>query len=173
MTSGSGSIVAEFLNYNCWANLRLIDACLRLTPEELDSSAPGVYGTIYDTLKHLIRSESRYYHRLTGGAPEAPFAWEANPSLADMRAYAEQVGRAFTEAADRAQPADTLPRDWYDNDWQGYPERYRAMGLLIQALNHAIEHRTNITTILAQRGIQPPDLDGWEYMRANPNRMGA
>jgi hypothetical protein len=42
-----------------------------------------------------------------------------------------------------------------------------------QAVNHGVEHRTNITTILFQQGIQPPDLDGWEYVRLNPDRMEA
>jgi hypothetical protein len=44
---------------------------------------------------------------------------------------------------------------------------------LIQVLDHGVEHRTNITTIMAQYGIKTPEIDGWEYMRLNPDRMGA
>ena len=39
-----------------------------------------------------------------------------------------------------------------------------AMVLLIQAINHATEHRTHIKTILSQQGIQPPEVDSWTYV---------
>ncbi|MCP4140149.1 MAG: hypothetical protein GY755_07650 [Chloroflexi bacterium] len=35
--------------------------------------------------------------------------------------------------------------------------------------NHAIEHRSQIMTILTQLGIQPPDLDGWTYFDETDN----
>ena len=86
---------------------------------------------------------------------------------------AEQVSRALVDVAEHMQIADSFQRDWKDADWQGLSSRFKAVGMLIQVVNHGVEHRTNITTILAQQGIQPPSLDGWEYMRLNPDRMGA
>jgi len=35
--------------------------------------------------------------------------------------------------------------------------------VLIQAVNHAIDHRSQIATLLSQQDIEPPDLDGWSY----------
>jgi len=35
--------------------------------------------------------------------------------------------------------------------------------VVIQAINHAIDHRSQIATLLSQQGIEPPDLDGWAY----------
>jgi uncharacterized damage-inducible protein DinB len=173
MTDRPDAMTAEFLRYNRWANLRLIDACLNLATEQLASSAPGVYGSIYATLVHIIQAEARYCRRLTGLRLDPPFAWEAAPSLSEMRPYAEQVGSALVEAAETMQITDSFQRDWEDPEWEGRPTRYKSMSMLIQAINHGVEHRTNITTILAQQGIQTPDLDGWEYMRVNPDRMGA
>ncbi len=37
----SNPFAVEFLQYNRWANLHLIDALLALTPEQLASSAPA------------------------------------------------------------------------------------------------------------------------------------
>jgi uncharacterized damage-inducible protein DinB len=34
---------------------------------------------------------------------------------------------------------------------------------LIQAINHAVDHRSHIATLLSQQGIELPDLDGWSY----------
>jgi uncharacterized damage-inducible protein DinB len=33
--------------------------------------------------------------------------------------------------------------------------------ILVQAINHATEHRSHVATILTQLGIQPPEMDGW------------
>jgi uncharacterized damage-inducible protein DinB len=47
---------------------------------------------------------------------------------------------------------------------RGEPFEIRAEIILIQAINHATEHRTNITTILAQQGAPTPDIDGWSFI---------
>jgi len=35
--------------------------------------------------------------------------------------------------------------------------------VVIQAIDHAIDHRSQIATLLSQQDIEPPDLDGWSY----------
>ncbi len=42
-----------------------------------------------------------------------------------------------------------------------------------QIVNHGVEHRTNITTILGALGVALPEVDGWSYMWANRDRLGA
>jgi len=173
MTNTSSQMVADFLHYNRWANLRLIDACLELTPEQLASSAPGTYGSIYVTLRHIVRAEAAYYRRLSGITLEPPFSWEADPSVSEIRPYLEQVSSALVEVAEQMQNSDSIPFTSKEPEWEGYPDHIKAVAMLIQVLNHGVEHRTNITTIMAAGGIQEPDLAGWEYMRLNPDRMGA
>ena len=53
MTPIPDPAAVEFLHYNRWANLKLIDACSKLTPEQLAVSGPGAYGSIYDTFRHF------------------------------------------------------------------------------------------------------------------------
>lgn len=159
----------EFLVYNRWANLKLIDACRDLTPEQLASSIPGSYGSIYDTLRHIIRAEAGYYRRLTGTLLDPPFAWEDKPGVAEMRPYAEQVSSALLDAAGKMVSPGSIPVEWDD----GEIVAIKPLTLLIQVVNHGVEHRTNITTILAQLGIEAPEIDGWGYTGANLDRMGA
>jgi uncharacterized damage-inducible protein DinB len=166
-------MAAEFLHYNRWANLQLIDACLNLTPDQLASSVPGTYGSIYDTFVHIIQAEASYYKRLTGVHLDPPFSWEIAPSLSEIRPYAERVSSGLVQAAEQMQITDAIQRYWKEPEWEGQPMRYKTVAFLIQVLNHGVEHRTNITTIMYQQGIQTPGLDGWEYMRLNPDRMGA
>jgi len=53
--------------------------------------------------------------------------------------------------------------DVVEQAWQGQNFRYKAVALLIQAVNHGVEHCTNIRMILAQQHIRPPDIEGWGY----------
>ena len=34
---------------------------------------------------------------------------------------------------------------------------------MIQAINHATEHREQIKSMLSALGITPPDIDGWDF----------
>lgn len=173
MPNNHDPMAVEFLYYNRWANLQLIDACFYLAPDQLASTAPGTYGSIYDTLVHIVQAESRYYKRLSGVTIEPPFAWEDRPPLSAIRLYADRVDSALVETARQMRITDSFRRDWEDPDWAGLRSRYKSVSMLIQVLNHGVEHRTNVTTIMAQQGIPAPALDGWKYMRLNPDRMGA
>jgi uncharacterized damage-inducible protein DinB len=163
----AGPLVAEFLRYNAWANRELLVACEKLSREQLDSRAEGTYGTIYETIVHLVRAEAAYLHRLTGELRPPTFRWDDSPGLPDIRGYAGQLGDALTEAARRVQPTDVV-----SHEWQGQPVSYKAIVLLIQAVNHGVEHRTNITTILSQLGVEAPGVDGWNYLLRNRERLG-
>ena len=35
--------------------------------------------------------------------------------------------------------------------------------VMIQAINHATEHREQIKSMLGSLGVTPPDIDGWDY----------
>jgi uncharacterized damage-inducible protein DinB len=34
---------------------------------------------------------------------------------------------------------------------------------MVQAINHATEHREQIKSMLSSLGVTPPDIDGWAY----------
>jgi uncharacterized damage-inducible protein DinB len=84
----------EFILYNNWANQQVLEACQNLSEEQLATTIPGAYGTIRDTLGHIIRAEAHYVRLITGNGPQPAFKWEDQPSLAEMRDYAIQVGKA-------------------------------------------------------------------------------
>src|SRR5574341_113633 len=168
MTTPADSMLAEMMRYNNWANERVLDACAKLTDEQLETSAPGAYGPIRETLGHIIRAESWYHELLTGTRPQPPFKWEDKPGLAEMRAYATQVAEALTEAVERVKPTTVVAEEDKGQTWH-----YQAAAVFIQIINHGVEHRTNITTILSQMGLEAPGVDGWGYLSANVDRLGA
>jgi uncharacterized damage-inducible protein DinB len=154
--------LAELLHHHLWANLRLLDTCATLDPEQLEASAPGTYGTIRATLEHLVNAEQGYLMRLTGRQPERRFKAGDNPSIAELSEQARQSGEALLALAGEMRSTDIVEAEWEGQRWQ-----FPASVMLVQAINHAAEHRTNVTTILAQLGINFPAedfIDGWAYL---------
>jgi uncharacterized damage-inducible protein DinB len=159
--------IPEFIRYNNWANQKVLQACQSLSEDQLALSIPGAYGTIRDTLEHIIRGEMQYLEILSGSCPQPHFQWEARPGVTEMTAYAAQVGDALVDVAQRILPTDQVIEE---DDGKQY--HYQALALFIQIINHGVEHRTNITTVLNQGLQTPPDVDGWAYLEAYPDKFG-
>ena len=136
--------MAEFIRYNNRANQQVLEACQKLTEDQLAATMPSAYGTIRDTLEHIIEGEAFYVGLLTGNRPQPPFQWKASPGLAEMRDYATHVGNALVDAINHIRPTDRI-----DEEDQGNTFHYQAPAVFIQIINHGVEHRTNITTILS------------------------
>lgn len=51
------------------ATHRLLDACVALSPEQLEIAVPGTYGSILATARHLVGGDSLYLFWLTVTAP--------------------------------------------------------------------------------------------------------
>jgi uncharacterized damage-inducible protein DinB len=156
----------EFIRYHNWANAQILEVCKTLDAAQLDVAAPGTYGTIRNTLGHMIRAEADYIGRITGQRPEPPFKWEDGPSIDELASFAEQVAAELLGVVQH-----TPPTQMVHEEEDGQTIDYQARQLFMQAINHGIEHRTNITTILAGLGIPTPEIDNWGYMFAHPDRF--
>jgi uncharacterized damage-inducible protein DinB len=149
-------ILVELFRHNLWANLRLIEVCSALMDEQLNTSVMGTYGSIRDTLLHIVRSEERYVALLAGHDPPAPH--ESFPAFGELQERARKSGEALVSLAGSLDGGRVL-----QGTWRGNPYSLPVFIPLIQAINHATEHRSQIATVLTQLGIQPPELDGWAY----------
>ncbi|WP_420627327.1 DinB family protein [Candidatus Leptofilum sp.] len=153
------STLVEMFRHNLWANLRLLDACSTLTPEQLEAETEGTYGRIQNTLVHLLAAEGHYVTLLTGVKPERPLSdRDPLPDIDVLRQYAENSGKMLIEIA-QEDPYETTLKVAY----QGEDHDLRAVVPLVQAIHHANEHRTHVVTILSQLGQEPPELSVWAY----------
>src|SRR3990172_5379360 len=62
----SGSLLGDAFAHHAWATLRLIDACLALSAEQLGTAVPGTYGSLLQTGRHLVGADSWYLFTMTG-----------------------------------------------------------------------------------------------------------
>jgi uncharacterized damage-inducible protein DinB len=160
-------LVVEFLRHNRMMNDRLLETCRRRSPDQLAATVQGTYGSIGATLVHIANSQVGYVPRFVLPERPAPLPEDLFPGF---NALAERLalGNSLLEhAASRAREhhevevsGDDPPATW----------RIPAALLLLQAVNHGTEHRSQIATILTQLGVEPPPMDGWTYFLAS-NRM--
>ena len=153
----SRSLLADPFAHHVWATLRLIDACLPLTPEQLGRSVPGTYGSILETMRHLVGADSSYLFALTGG--RVPAIDEDRMDLPELRTAMEGNGAAWSSLlAQDLDPDLVVVRHREDGS-----ESHAPMGVrLAQALHHGTDHRSQVCTGLTMLGVEPPAIDVWD-----------
>jgi uncharacterized damage-inducible protein DinB len=150
--------LTTLFGHNVWANMQLLEVCAKLSDAQLDATMTGTFGTIRDTLTHIVKSERSYFSRISTGK-RYDFPADAPPlTLAEMLESARATGQGLIEWVPKVQPDDTV-----QVDWEGVMTAVPLTLIVTQVINHATEHRAQIMAILTQLGIEPPSLDGWTY----------
>jgi uncharacterized damage-inducible protein DinB len=151
--------LVELFRHNAWANQCLFDACEGLGEAQLDATAVGTFGSIRHTLAHIVGAQERYVAALAESGPVSVFRERGPfPGVAALREGARTSSDALIELAARAQSGATVT-----TTWRGEGYTLPVWLLLVQAINHATEHRAHVAAILTQQGIAPPSMDGWTY----------
>ena len=177
LSADCNSILTAILRHNLWANLALIDLCATLPNEVLETNVPGTFGSIRETLGHLVGTEEGYLAGLISDPePGSPPDAEAYPNLATLRERALRRGDVLALATVRehavksgeglvAYAGEVDGNPLVRVTWFGQTYEMPASLFLVQAVNHATEHRAQIKTALTHAGITPPELDGWTWDR--------
>ena len=144
--------------HHVWATLRLIDACMALSPDQLETAVPGTYGSILETTRHLVGSDSWYLFRLSReGTPPTD---EEHHSLPELRAAVVARGAAWSQVLAANPDPDALVVGVADDGTEVFwPTSIR----IAQALHHGTDHRSQICTALTTLGVEPPSIDVWDF----------
>lgn len=156
---GDSSVLTTLFAHNAWANLKLLDFCEGLSDEQLDATGIGCYGAIRDTLLHIVGAEVSYVKRVNGKLPAQPFARDQFPGFAVLKDAARWASDELLQLT-LSTRADTSVQE----RWQRQRIEYKLASLIVQAITHSTEHRTQISAIITQLGLEPPDMSGWRYM---------
>lgn len=154
------SLLDDAFAHHAWANLRLLDACAELTDEQLTTNVPGTYGSIIDTLRHLVGADAGYLALLTEGRVAAiDEEEEKRLELGQLRTISATHGPAWTELlATNPDPDAPITRHREDGD------SVAPVGIrLAQAVHHGTDHRSQVCTALTSLGMEPPEIDVWSY----------
>ena len=159
----SRSPLADAFGHHTWATLQVIDACSNLSPEQLATTVPGTYGSMLDTLRHLVAADAGYLSLLSGGkVPEIEEEEEPQLDLPQLRERMVAHGSAWAAFIEGdIDPDADVVRHRDDGTDSHAPAGIR----LAQALHHGTDHRSQVCTALTTLGIEPPEIDVWDFGR--------
>jgi len=161
MQNDPGNLIDRMFEYNLWANRRLIEVCIHLTDEQLEVERDGAYGRIQPTLVHMLRAEGNYLRRITGSYPWGEDPDWGNLKMSDLLTLAQQSGSRLVEIASKTDPAVH-----HEVGARSGQLGFFNWTVLLQALYHGIEHRTQIKFLLTKLGLEHPELAAWDYVES-------
>ena len=147
----------DLYGYNAWANAHVFALCRDLNHAWLEADAPGTFGTIEETLAHMMGVETVYLYMLRGEFDALDSVREQSADLT-LDAWASRAVRlgeeylALIDGADAAFGDESLQVPWFDFALTKHDG-------LLQVLNHSAQHRAQVLSVLGERGLPVLDVD--------------
>jgi uncharacterized damage-inducible protein DinB len=147
------TLLARCVGHHLWATERLLEHCRALSPEQLALSAPGTYGSIVDTLDHLLSADRSYLTRLQGGRATPDLEAGGPGPLLEHLALQREGWFSYLDSSPDFD-AKVARRDSGESP---------AWVIVLQAIHHGNDHRTHAGTVLLHHQLEAPEIDVWSY----------
>lgn len=144
--------------YNTWANQRVLDTVSRLAQADFTRDLKSSYGSIRDTLTHIVWSEWIWLQRWNGLSPTPVFSPADFPNVESLRKRFQSVATersAFLQGI----TAERLLHVLEYRNVKGEICRYPLWQQLHHVVNHSTYHRGQVATMLRQLGAAPAATD--------------
>jgi len=150
--------IGALYRYNSWANEQVLEATSRATTADFIRDLKSSYGSLRDTLTHIVWAEWIWLQRWKGVSPTLVFAPADFPDVASLRE------RLQTVVVERSAflgdlPAERLLRPLEYRNLKGEVWRYPLWQQLSHVVNHSTYHRGQVATMLRQLGATPAPTD--------------
>ena len=155
----SSSLLEAAFAHHVWATLRVVDACLDLSTEELETNVTGTRGPILETVRHVVESDAFDLFILTG---DRAYNLDAGRmSLSEVRGVMERTGSGWTKLISGPLDPDAVVREVDESD--GF-QRWAPVGFrLAGTLDHGTDHRSQICTALTTIHVEPPTIGVMDF----------
>lgn len=149
-------------DYSYWANRRLLAALAPLSPEQFAAPIAGSYGSIRNTLVHVLSAEWGWLSRCGGPARGDRLSSGQYPTLEAVRDTYDRVEGYMRTFLAGLNDADLARRVSFQLG--SSPAQERTLGdLLLHGAVHAVHHRGQVALLLRELGYVPGDFDWLIY----------
>lgn len=154
----------EAFRAHAWATRRLLEFCSELGSGRLGAALGDATGwSVAQTFTHLVSADGYYAGSLAGSGRVVPRWDEVEEPAWDPDVLLERAGRVAAAWEDYLAQEDDAERLVVID---GGTFECRAGVIAAHALHHGDLHREQICSILRRLGLEPPDLQPWEYALA-------
>jgi uncharacterized damage-inducible protein DinB len=146
-------------DYGYWANRKLFAVLVQLTPEEFTRPVAGSYGSVRNTMVHIMSAEWGWVDRC-GGPPRGPaLKADAYPTVDALRSAWDEVEKHVRTFL-RSLTDDDLRRDVeFKSFFREGNDVMRLGDLLQHGANHGVHHRGQVALLLRLLGRTPGNFD--------------
>ena len=152
--------------YNRWMNQRLYQACETLTDEERKRERGAFFGSIHQTLTHLVLADKMWLHRFACQGPTfsalrselltlpdgSDYTSDLHPDWLDLCRTREALDAAVELWLTDMPPEFLLSTMHYANT-KGVQRAHPAWQAMTHFFNHQTHHRSQAGTLLTQAGV--------------------
>lgn len=140
------------LSHDRWATRNMLDACARLTPDQLHRRFDMGPGSLHDTLTHIIGAMRAWTESLAGHEPRPRIDTDGQQrTVEQLHALLEETAGAFAVEARRRPHDEMVSRTTRD----GRIVRMTRAAVLAQIVTHGMHHRAQCLNMLRQLGVSP------------------
>jgi uncharacterized damage-inducible protein DinB len=145
------SSLVDLVEYNRWANYHLFALVDRASAEGLAASQSGMYGSMLETLQHLVSVERNFLRAIRGDPRDRLGALDVDGLRAVMQPLGDEYAAALALETDLDRPV-FVP-------WLQGGVNIRLTDAVIQPIIHSIQPRADLVGALSREGIESPELD--------------
>ncbi len=145
-------------DYGYWANRKLFTVLSQLTPEQFTQPVAGGYGSVRNTLVHMMSAEWGWIDRCGGPRRPAQLKPDDYPtveSVIEQWAIVEGYAREFLGTLTDAD----LARIVQFNLGVTGPQAMAVGELLQHGSTHGVHHRGQVALLLRELGVAPGNVD--------------
>ena len=147
-------------SYNRWMNERLYDCCGSLSEAERKRDVGAFFKSIHGTLNHLLLGDRIWLGRFTGKAFAAKsLDQELYSDFDRLRSERRVTDVALSHWIASLCESDLAGPLSYESLVNPAPRQLPIWLAVTHFFNHQTHHRGQLTTLLAQRGIDPGITD--------------
>jgi uncharacterized damage-inducible protein DinB len=151
----------RLINYDYWANSRMLDAIQKVEDSMLQQS-------MIRLMQHLLAAQKVWYHRMLGIEPGIQ-VWDESPTSGSCKYLLDESKTlldGMAELKEKQVKYSNSKGDEFSNSGEE---------IFHHVIIHGQHHRAQIAFIMSENGIAPPPTDFIFYLRAenrfsSPNR---
>ena len=154
------SFLDDAFRAHAWSTRRLVDFCRGLSTDQLAAASSVTSWSILGTFTHLVSADGYYVGSLTGAGRPVPRWDESADQVWDIDTIAQRaelvagLWEAYLKKPDDLERVVVIDSGTFE---------CRAGVIVAHALHHGDLHREQICAIIRSLGLEPPDLQPWEY----------
>ncbi len=158
--------LAALLKHNHWAMHRIFELCSWLTPSQFHQSFEIGFGSLHDTIRHMVSTMRAWTDRAAGRSVRGALKeFGPNYSLLELTQLFDEASADIADVIQthRSALTDVIYAD-FDDCLERFP--FTRGVVFVHALVHGTHHRAQCLNMLRQLGVNDlPDLDvnEWQY----------